>query len=431
MNILKIIHGYPPIYNAGSEVYSQSICNELSKTHKISIFTRESNPFEADFTIRQLSENQNLSIYLVNRAREKDGYHHPKLDTLFGNWLDANKPDIAHIGHLNHLSTGLVNELSIRNIPIIFTLHDFWLMCPRGQFLQINFGETEFHQLCAKQDDSLCVTKCYNRYFSGKEENYETDFEYWKNWISVRMQVTKRIAQQVDMFIAPSKYLMQRFITDFDIPMNKITYLDYGFPVQYLQPTQNKPSASFRFGYIGTHIASKGIDYLLKAFAQLKGDAELKIWGRETAQETNALKMLANKICRKNSVKFMGEYINNQVVERVFSEIDCIVVPSIWCENSPLVIHEAQQCKIPVITADAGGMAEYVHQQVNGFLFKHRNINDLAKVMQYAMDNPENTKRVGERGYLYSNSGEVIDIQTHCKELVKLYSHLIQQKNAQ
>jgi len=47
------------------------------------------------------------------------------------------------------------------------------------------------------------------------------------------------------------------------------------------------------------------------------------------------------------------------------------------------------------------------------------------------MDNPENTKRVGERGYLYSNSGEVIDIQTHCKELVKLYSHLIQQKNAQ
>jgi len=35
MRILKIIHGYPPNYNAGSEVYSQSICNELAKRHRM------------------------------------------------------------------------------------------------------------------------------------------------------------------------------------------------------------------------------------------------------------------------------------------------------------------------------------------------------------------------------------------------------------
>ena len=53
MHILKIIHGYPPQYNAGSEVYSQSICNELSKKHTVSILTREENLYLEDFNIRK------------------------------------------------------------------------------------------------------------------------------------------------------------------------------------------------------------------------------------------------------------------------------------------------------------------------------------------------------------------------------------------
>ena len=55
-----------------------------------------------------------------------------------------------------------------------------------------------------------------------------------------------------------------------------------------------------------------------------------------------------------------------------FDRVDAIVVPSVWVENSPLVIHEAQQARVPVITADAGGMAEYVRHEVNGLLFEHR-----------------------------------------------------------
>jgi hypothetical protein len=57
-------------------------------------------------------------------------------------------------------------------------------------------------------------------------------------------------------------------------------------------------------------------------------------------------------------------------------------VPSVWVENSPLVIHEAQQARVPVITADAGGMAEYVHHEVNGLLFAHRDPAALAEQMQ-------------------------------------------------
>jgi glycosyltransferase involved in cell wall biosynthesis len=55
----------------------------------------------------------------------------------------------------------------------------------------------------------------------------------------------------------------------------------------------------------------------------------------------------------------------------------------------PLVIHEAQSCKVPVITADFGGMKEYVQHNVNGLLFEHRNANSLAEQMKFAVSNPE------------------------------------------
>ncbi len=83
MHFLKIIHGYPPNYNAGSEVYSQSICNELSKTNKVSVFTREENPYAKDFTIRKKIKNENLTFYYANNPQSKDGYRHSELDVNF------------------------------------------------------------------------------------------------------------------------------------------------------------------------------------------------------------------------------------------------------------------------------------------------------------------------------------------------------------
>jgi hypothetical protein len=106
MKIIKIIHGYPPFYNAGSEVYSKSICEELSKNNQVFVFTREENPYLPDFTIRKEQINENLVIYLANMAQGKDGFRHNELDLIFSALLNEIKPDVAHIGHLNHLSTG-------------------------------------------------------------------------------------------------------------------------------------------------------------------------------------------------------------------------------------------------------------------------------------------------------------------------------------
>lgn len=424
MHILKIIHGYPTNYNAGSEVYSQSICNELSKKHKVSVFTREENPYSACFSIREQKVNDNLTLYFVNNPQGKDGYRHKQMDDNFAELVKRLKPDIAHIGHVNHLSTGLIDELNKLKIPIVYTLHDFWLMCPRGQFLTRSIGKENNFQLCEKQDDKKCATDCYKVYFSGRDEYEKNDVENWSNWIHQRMIETKSIIKKVDLFIAPSNYLRDRFINDFGVPETKIIYLDYGFPTEYLTKTEkSKDKANFTFGYIGTHIPAKGVNLLIEAFKQIEEPATLKIFGRANGQSTNALKSLAEN--SKNKIEFLGEYINHNLANDVFSHVDCIVVPSIWGENSPLVIHEAQACKVPVITANFGGMKEYVQHNVNGLLFEHRNVNSLAEQMKYAVSNPDKMISLGNRGYLYSLDGNVPNIQDHCKELEKIYSKFI------
>lgn len=428
MHILKIIHGYPPNYNAGSEVYSQSICNELSKYHKVSVFTREENPYSPCFSIREKKINNNLTLYFVNNPQGKDGYRHKQMDNNFSNLVKQIKPDIAHIGHVNHLSTGLIDELNKLKIPIVFTLHDFWLMCPRGQFLTRSIGKENNFQLCEKQDNKKCATNCYKVYFSGREGNENADIENWSSWIHQRMVETKAIIKKVNLFIAPSNYLRDRFINDFDVPKNKIIYLDYGFPTEYLTKTEkSKEKTNYTFGYIGTHIPAKGVNILIEAFNQIKEPATLKIFGRVNGQSTHALRVLAES--SKNKIEFSGEYINHNLANDVFSNVDCIVVPSIWGENSPLVIHEAQSCKVPVITANFGGMKEYVQHNVNGLLFEHRDTNSLAMQMKYAISNSQKMESLGERGYLYSTDGSVPNIQDHCNELVKLYQTTIQKKD--
>jgi glycosyltransferase involved in cell wall biosynthesis len=423
MRILKIIHGYPPLYSAGSEVYSQSICAQLAKRHEVLVFTREENPFAPDFSLRRVNGESGPERVLVNMPRGKDGYRHKELDERFAEVLRSFGPDVAHIGHLNHLSTGIVDVLKQAGVPIVFTLHDFWLMCPRGQFLQRNFGAGVVHALCDGQEDHKCATSCYAALMSGADDEREREVVYWSSWIARRMSETRRLSAHVDLFIAPSQYLRNRFISDFGLPAEKVIHLDYGFPLHYLTPSQERlPSDRYRFGYIGTHIPAKGVNLLIEAFDGLGQVAELHIWGAKDEQSTRALKSMAES---RLGIHFHGPYVNQNLANEVFGRVDCIVVPSIWMENSPLVIHEAQACHVPVITANAGGMAEYVAHLVNGLLFAHRSAEDLRKWMRWAVDHPHAMKRLGERGYLHAADGAIPDIEQHCKTLEGIYTNLI------
>ena len=163
----------------------------------------------------------------------------------------------------------------------------------------------------------------------------------------------------------------------------------------------------------------------------MDGEAALRIWGRPRGQDTASLKALAAGLPKGRSerVEWLPEYRNRDLVAEVFNRVDALVVPSIWVENSPLVIHEAQQARVPVITADAGGMAEYVHHEINGLLFEHRSHRALAAQMQRFVDDPGLARRLGQRGYAFSGSGDVMAIGDHVREVERLYELVLERRD--
>ena len=431
MKILQVIHGYPMRYNAGSEVYTQTLCHGLAERHEVHVFTREEDPFAPDYRLRAEcdAEDPRIALHLVNNPRNRDRYADPGIDKQFARILDRVRPDIVHVGHLNHLSTSLPHEAAMRSIPVVYTLHDYWLMCPRGQFMQMHPQEPEnLWAACDGQEDRKCAERCYARYFGGAPDEQETDTAYWTGWVKRRMRHARETTEFVDRFIAPARYLHDRYRDEFGLPSPKLVHLDYGFDLSRLSGRRERPPGKpFVFGYIGTHIPAKGIQDLIRAFGSVGGDAILRIWGRPRGQDTEALKALARSLPsgKAECVEWLPEYRNADIVRDVFDRVDAVVVPSVWVENSPLVIHEAQQARVPVITANAGGMAEHVRHGVNGLLFEHRSWQSLAGQMQEFVDDPVLARRLGQRGYLYSDTGDVPAIEDHVRAVERIYEGVL------
>lgn len=435
MKVLKVIHGYPMRYNAGSEVYSQTLCQGLADRHEVHVFTREEDPFAPDGNLRceHDPDDVRVTLHLVNNPRHRDRYRVIEIDQRFAEVLDRVRPDIVHVGHLNHLSSSMLDEAALREIPIVYTLHDYWLMCPRGQFMQTFPAEPGvLWAACDGQADRKCAERCYARSFGGAPEDHETDVAYWTGWVGRRMAHFRRLVERIDLFIAPARYLLRRYRDDFGLPEEKLVYLDYGFDRVRMAGRRRTPGEPFTFGYIGTHIPAKGIHDLIRAFGRVRGEARLRIWGRPRGQDTTALVALAESLPDgiADRVEWLPEYRNQAIVRDVFDRVDAIVVPSVWVENSPLVIHEAQQARVPVITADAGGMAEYVAHEVNGLLFTHRSVTALAEQMQRFVDDPALASRLGARGYLDDPQGEIPAIDAHLRAIEAIYDRLIARRDS-
>ncbi len=429
VKIIEIIHGYPPQYNAGSENYTEAVAKELVRRgNYVAIFCRTEEKLVPEFEIKEERLNERLIKYTINVAATKDKFVVPEVDRAFAKVIENFKPDVAHIEHLNHLSLNIVDVLAERGIPAVYTLHDFWLMCPRGQFIQSNtVGEP--WKVCDGQEDSKCASICYRTHYSGYTDPKQ-NLEYWKGWVGNRMRSAASAVGKIDYFIAPSKTVLNTFLEYYPDARKRTLYLDYGFDLEKLKGRRRLPEEKFVFGYIGTHIPAKGIDYLIKAFGELKGDPVLRIWGRPRKEYTQSLIELADEISSQTgkSIEWMGEFDSERIVEQVFNNVDAIVVPSIWLENSPLVIHEAQQVRVPVITADVGGMAEYVEHERNGLLFKFRDISSLTLQMQRFVDNPRLADILGRRGYRYSENGDVPSIERHVDTLIRLFNSLLEMR---
>ena len=447
MKIVQVIHGFPPYDMAGAEVYTYNLSRELAKKNEVYVFHRVLDPAQEEYKM-SFGIYDGLNVYAINNTfRYCDSfdkrYRNDIISKRFGDFLDETKPEIVHFGHLIYLSTSLIKEAKKRKIPTVFTLHDFWLFCPLGQLLKPDLT------LCHGPNDSECV-KCMapkiaikggvrkaieimkrripdfqNRTRLGSflakiHRQYVRVFFLFQNHpedeIQRRTTHIKEICSMVDLFIAPSHFLLEKFI-EFGIPRDKIVYHDNGFNTALFNDFSKVPCKKIRFGFTGMFIPSKGVHVLLEAFNSIKSEGtELRIHGKFVPYHAGFEQYpeYLRSLGERDNILWLGEYDNREIA-KILAEIDILVLPSIWYENSPLVIHEAFLAHIPVITSNIGGMAELIQDGVNGLHFKVGSSGDLAEKMQMVLDNPNLIERMSK------NVSAVIPIEDHAVEIESIY----------
>jgi len=369
MRILEVIHGFPPYYMAGSEVYAYTLSKELAKSHDVYVFSRIENPFMDIYSL--VEENiEGIKLFRVNKPRGdytlSDKYLDNKIDEIYQSILKDIDPDVVHIHHLSHLSTNIpILTKKYFGKPVVFTIHDFWMFCPRGQLLTSNY------KLCEGPDVTRC-SQCLN-YLHVKE-----------NDIIKYLTHMREVLDNIDVFLSPSNFLRDYFIKE-GLPDSKIIYSPYGFDKSKIKYRRKKYSSddSLSFGYIGRIIPSKGIHLLIKAFSsiEIKKGSSLHIYG-DAGRYKTYLEKLGDQ-----HVHFHGGFHNDEI-DKILDNIDVLVVPSIWYENSPLVIQEAFLKGIPVIASNIGGMKELISDGVDGFLFRMGDIKSLSDILTNLIDNP-------------------------------------------
>jgi glycosyltransferase involved in cell wall biosynthesis len=393
MRVLKVIHGFPPDYMAGSEVYSYHLVKELiNQNVETFVFTRVENEFDNNYKIYN-EQYENINIQRVNKPKKdylyEDKFYDKNIDKIFENYLLEIKPDIVHIGHLSHLSTNIIKIIKKYNIPIVYTIHDFWLYCVKGQMINQN------NEICKKPSIENCLV-CSN--YLVQYRQVEETFKHMREVISL-----------IDIFISPSHTLRDFFIKQ-GVDKDKIKYLKYGFNTQKIEFNKKifTKTSKIKFGFMGRVIPTKGIKVLVEAFKELPEET-LSIYGNIGVQK---------RFLETKNIIFKGQYNNNNINE-VLKNIDVLIVPSIWYENAPLVIQEAFLAGIIVITSDIGGMAELVKDKVNGFTFKAGSSEELKKLIKKISNNPTILNN------LVSSKDMVVDIKDDAKEIVKIYEALL------
>jgi glycosyltransferase involved in cell wall biosynthesis len=192
--------------------------------------------------------------------------------------------------------------------------------------------------------------------------------------------LVRQAAHSADLLIAPSRFLIQQY-TEAGFAAGRFLYLENGIDVERIQryPRRPSPDGKLRFTYLGSLAWQKGVHVLVEAFKGIPPDAAvLKIYGDPTVfpDYSGQLREIADPL----NTHFEGPVPNEQV-GRVLAETDVLVVPSLWYENSPVVIQEAFAAGVPVIASEIGALPEKVSSEDR--LFEP---GDAAKLRRLAQD---------------------------------------------
>jgi glycosyltransferase involved in cell wall biosynthesis len=441
MRILLLTHFFPPNHLGGTEVLTSSLATGLlAAGYDVHVVcgedwdTAPSANIQAtedvyrDIPVRRLHFNwtqaPNIFRYL---------YHNPNVEHYLSDWFEHTQFDVLHITSCASLSASVIPVARKFHIPILLTATDYSFLCWRNTLLR---GDGS---LCdgAQQpwDCARCVmgnSKMY-RALSIFPESLTAPFlkalaQYpaitrhtglkgmLGDW-DERVAYLHHTLKQVDLIVTASR-LLQKLYVRAGVPNNKIMYSTYGLDTSWAKGYETKKTShDLRLGFIGQILPIKGPDILIRAMRSLPPNLpiQLKIYG-DLAKSPRYGRQLHELAQGDTRIHFLGTFENNKM-GAVLSDIDVLVVPSIWYDF-PLVIPSALATKTPVIATRLAGMDELVEHNVNGLLFERGDVDGLAKQIKRLLDEPDLWKR------LRANIASVKTVEEMTREYQSLYNRL-------
>lgn len=472
MKILHVVHLFLPRHRAGVEVYTDLLTAELAKRHDVSIYTTEHEPGAESYALRQARRGDVDVHEVVNNKsydRIEETWDNPAMERRFEEILDRVQPDVVHVQHLMFHSLGYVRIAKARGIPVVFTLHEYWLICLRGG--QMILPDLTRCELPTAEECARCAALGFGQ-ASGLERIGDrvvrtvrrfTRINLWpllraarirspyvvKRWLGMaapskppelpvptpehvrqveaRRAAVRAMMDQVDRFVAPSRFLHDMFVR-FGVPDGRILHSDYGFDVTRFSRDGDKKSRDvsakrpLRFGVVGSLIPVKGIHVAVEAFEGMDpARAELVIHGT-SGHRPDYVQQLRRR-AEGSPIRFAGAFDNERIAD-VLGSLDALIVPSVWYENSPLTIHEGFLAGIPVIVSDLGGMRDLVEPDEGGLRFRVGDAADLRRVVDRLVDDRESLRELSERRVA------VKTVEEDARELEALYARFAVPKEA-
>lgn len=281
---------------------------------------------------------------------------------------DRFQPDIAHVHGLYHqLTPAVLEPLAVRGIPIVYTLHDFKLLCPAYNFFTPRLGVCErcagghFWQCAANSclHDSRAVSAVYA---------LDAYVHRWRNSFD-----------SVNAFVMPSRSILEKH-REHGLPAEKLHYIPNFFETTTDATVEPELIAAARaeygryIAYFGRLSAEKGCAQLIEACAT----AGLPLVLIGEGPEEQRLRGLADR--SETPVYFTGYHSGDALWALVEGAL-AVALPSIWYEIAPKSVLEAMARGKPVVASAIGGLPEQIEDGVTGLLAEPGSIPALAAAL--------------------------------------------------
>lgn len=454
LNILLPVHCFFPDHFYGTETYTLELAQQLKAMgHNPTILTAilygEKGPGESRFTY----EYGGLAVDCVdlNTMPLKDFkqlYCRPDLYPVLKDIILQRHPDIIHVTHLMGHTAVLLEVIRDLHIPSVATLTDFYGICPNSKLIDrdgslcmgpkrgsanclscyiaehdYEFSARKVLAWMIQRDFSLRVVSRVLPYFSKLARYADSRISKSVQGAIGRMDYLRPLYDVYSWMITPTDFLHEAYVNNRFYP-EKLKKINFGINLDRIKAyrrTIHEIPSPVKFGYIGQITSHKGVDLLIQAFAGLKGgNATLSIYGPRN-QDAGYMVLLDRLSGGTAGIAFKDTFPQDQL-GKVLSEIDVLVIPSRWYENSPLVLLYALATKMPVIIADMKGMSEFVKDGYNGFTFQKDDALHLGRCMQQIVDHPAILMELSQ------HADYTKDTRDHADEVQKIYQMVLEKR---